>query len=154
MVSLWATALLSASLLGVVGHPLHTSATHLVQEADTQSLRVELRLFADDLKTAIEVAPEDAGFESLISIYVRQHLVLRDRMGAPIPLRWNGADLVGNVVLMRLRAESLRSLSGVQVANTILCERFEDQVNVVRATYEGRSATLIFTRGDAAKPLP
>jgi hypothetical protein len=153
VVSLWATALLGVSLLGVVAHPLHTSVTQLIQEKDTQSIRVELRLFADDLKTAIEAAPADAGFESLISTYVGQHLVLSD-MGAPIPLRLNGADLVGDVVLVRLSAAPTRSLSGVQVANTVLCERFPDQVNVVRATYEGRSATLIFTRGDAAKPLP
>ena len=38
--------------------------------------------------------------------------------------------------------------------NRVLTERFADQVNLVRATYAGRSATLIFTRGDGPKALP
>jgi hypothetical protein len=40
------------------------------------------------------------------------------------------------------------------VASALLCERFEDQVNIVRASYADRSVTLLFTRGDASKPIP
>jgi hypothetical protein len=45
-------------------------------------------------------------------------------------------------------------LTGTRIRNRLLCDRFPDQVNVVRATYDGRSATLLFTPGDPAKPLP
>jgi hypothetical protein len=40
------------------------------------------------------------------------------------------------------------------VASRVLTERFEDQVNVVRAICDGRSATLIFVPGDGLKSLP
>jgi hypothetical protein len=56
--------------------------------------------------------------------------------------------------VLRLRADAPRGLAGVRVRHTLLCERFNDQVNIVRATYGGRSATLFFTRGDEAKALP
>jgi hypothetical protein len=36
----------------------------------------------------------------------------------------------------------------------VLCERYPDQVNIVRASYAGRTTTLLFTRGEAAKSLP
>ena len=154
MVSLWVKGLLGTSLLSAAAHPMHTSVTQVIQEAEGRSLRIELRLFADDLKQAIEADPDDARAESLIAVYIQQRLVLYDRMGAPVALRWDGADLVGDVVLVRLGAAPPSSLSGVRIANSVLCERFRDQVNVVRAAYDGRSATLIFTPGDPAKPLP
>ena len=45
-------------------------------------------------------------------------------------------------------------LAGARVTSLVLCERFEDQVNVVRAAYAGRTTTLLFTRGETAKALP
>ncbi len=36
----------------------------------------------------------------------------------------------------------------------LLTERFDDQINIVRATYDGRTTTLLFTPGDAPKVLP
>ena len=45
-------------------------------------------------------------------------------------------------------------LAGARVTSLVLCERFPDQVNIVRATYAGRATTLLFTRGEASKALP
>jgi len=42
----------------------------------------------------------------------------------------------------------------MRIRMTLMCERFEDQVNIVRATYAGRTTSLLFTRGDQAKALP
>lgn len=151
MVGLWTGVLLGASLLGVAAHPMHTSIAEIVQEADGQPIRIELRLFADDLAAAIGPRLDDAGS---IRAYVQGRFVLEHGKGAPIPLQWGGADLSGDVVRVRLRAAVPGGLGGVRVANSMLCERFEDQVNVVRARYGGRAATLMFTRGDVPKPLP
>ena len=69
-------------------------------------------------------------------------------------LRWDGATRSGDVVQIRLRGDVPGGLAGARVWIALLCERFEDQVNIVRATYAGRTASLLFTRGDAAKALP
>ncbi|MBA3496726.1 MAG: hypothetical protein H0T86_06445, partial [Gemmatimonadales bacterium] len=45
-------------------------------------------------------------------------------------------------------------LTGARVTSLVLCERFEDQVNIVRAVYGGRATTLLFMRGGSAKVLP
>ena len=58
------------------------------------------------------------------------------------------------MLLLRLRGEAPAGLAGARVRHSVLCERFDDQVNIVRATYAGRSASLLFTRGDGAKALP
>ena len=59
-----------------------------------------------------------------------------------------------DVVRAHLRVSVPGGLAGTRIGNRLLCDRFPDQVNVVRATYDGRSATLLFTPGDPAKPLP
>jgi hypothetical protein len=148
------TAVLSAWLLGAAAHPMHTSVTEIVQETDGRSVRIGMRLFADDLGETIGTATDGAASDSLISAYVRRRFIVAYETASPIPLQWEGAELVGDVLRVRLRAVAPRGLAGVRLTNSVLCERFEDQVNVVRATYGGRAATLIFTRGDPAKPLP
>jgi hypothetical protein len=154
VVTTWGTVLLGAWLLGAAAHPMHTSVTEIVEEADGRSVRIGMRLFGDDLAKAIEAAPDSAGSDSLISGYVRSRFVLADAAGLPVPLQWNGAELVGDVVQVRMRAVVTQGLVDLQLANSMLCERFEDQVNVVRVSYHGRAATLIFTPGDSTKPLP
>ncbi len=57
-------------------------------------------------------------------------------------------------LILRLRGRVDGGLAGSRVDNRILTDRFADQVNVVRATYGRRTATLIFTRGDGPKALP
>jgi len=152
--TMWGTAMLSGWLLGAAAHPMHTSVTEIVQQADGRTARIEMRLFADDVAEAIGASPGGVGSDSLISAYVRHRFVVADSAGSPVPLKWEGVELAGDILRVRLWAVAPRGVAGLRIANGVLCERFEDQMNVVRATYNGRAATLIFTRGDPAKPLP
>lgn len=145
--------MLGAWLLGAPGHPMHTSVSEIIQEADGRSVRIGLRLFADDLAKTLGPTPDGAGSDSLISAYVRGRLVLTNAAGSPVRLIWDKAEREGDVVQVGLRAVMSPGLAGAQIFNSVLCERFDDQVNVVRATYGGRTTTLIFIRGDPAKRL-
>jgi hypothetical protein len=138
----WIVALMVGLLVpGSIAHPTHSSSAELVQEAD--SVRVVLRVFADDLATVGAVGP-----------YIAERFVLADRGGAPVRLEWAGADSGADVVTIRLRGRLAGGLSGAKVSHRVLTDRFVDQVNLVRATYQRRTATLIFTRGDGPKALP
>ncbi len=44
-------------------------------------------------------------------------------------------------------------LATLAVRNAVMSELFEDQVNVVQAVVAGARRSLLFTRGDGAKPL-
>lgn len=129
-------------------HPMHTAVAELVHEPSTRSVIVKLRVFADDFAAA--VGPEDASAEA----YVRAHLRLADAGGHPIMLRWEGIERSGDIVRIQLRGDAPAGLAGAHVLLSLLCERFEDQVNIVRATYAGRTASLLFTRGDQTRALP
>lgn len=133
----------------LAAHPMHTSVAELTEQASTHSVVVTLRVFADDFGM---VAP--GGLGDAAKAYVRTHFELRRPTGQQVALRWDGASRAGDVVQIRLRAELRAGLSGTRVRATLLCERFPDEVNIVRATYGGRTASLLFTRGDQAKALP
>jgi uncharacterized protein DUF6702 len=137
----WLIAAMAVLLAPASRHPMHTSSAELVHEAD--SVRVVIRVFADDIAAVGAVRP-----------YLGERFVIVDRSGQTVRLEWAGAEVVGDVLTIRMRGRVAGGLSGARVNDRVLTDRFADQVNVVRAAYDGRAATLIFTRGDGPKPLP
>jgi hypothetical protein len=138
-----ATALLAHLLAVVAGvsHPSHTSSAELVARGD--SVLVTIRMFADDLAGAGD-----------LKIYVGERFGITDPRGAPVPLEWSGSEPVSDVLVVRLRGLVPGGLHGAMVRHELLTERFNDQVNLVRARYGDRAVTLIYVRGDRPKVLP
>jgi hypothetical protein len=132
-----------------VRHPMHTSVAE-VREAAGRVV-VTIRVFPDDLRAAV---PGAADADSSLATYVLRRFVVAGRDGRPVPLRWMGMERVGDVVRLQLEGDAKGGLAGAAINHRLLLDRFPDQVNVVRATYDGRTATLIFLSGDAAKRLP
>ncbi len=153
MASPW-MALLALALVGGRAHPMHTTVTEVLQEDARGHVSIQVRVYVDDLRSAVSARDGTAGADSAMARYLRGTFALADRTGRPVRLTWTGAEPVGDVILLRLRGEVPGGLAGARVASLVLCERFEDQVNVVRAEYAGRTTTLLFTRGETAKALP
>ena len=148
---------------------MHTSVTQVVQEDARGRVSIQVRVYVDDLRAAVSLpagalgadseGSDSAGgnaaaADSAMARYLRGTFALADRTGRPVRLTWTAAEPAGDVILFRLRGEVPGGLAGARVTNLVLCERFEDQVNVVRAEYAGRTTTLLFTRGETAKALP
>lgn len=149
------TALLALALAGGRAHPMHTAVAELTQVDAAGHATIQVRVYADDIQAAVAatgVAVSEVA-DSALARYLRGTFALADRTGRPVRLAWAGAERTGDVILLRLRAEVPGGLAGARVTGLMLCERFEDQVNVVRATYAGRTTTLLFTRGEASKVL-
>jgi hypothetical protein len=134
-------------------HPTHTSTAELSEGAGG-TVSVAFRLFADDIGETVGAEAGARPALAPIERYLSGRFGILDRAGAPIALQWAGVELVGDVLTVRARAVAADGLSGAKVTNRVLTERFADQVNIVRASYGRRAATLIFTRGDGPKALP
>jgi hypothetical protein len=141
-------------------HPLHTTITTITYDAASHQATVTVRVFANDLGTAItrrahgrflaSVRTSDSSsFAYLASVFTA---VGPD--GHALPMQWCGSHLTGDLLWACLRVTMPGGLSGVRIRNQALIELFDDQVNVVMAEYGGRRESLLFTKGDAAKPLP
>ncbi len=132
---------------------MHTAVAEIVQR-DGPTAEISIRVFADDFGTVVPAASGGAAADSAMSRYVRGRFAVADRAGHPVRLQWVGAEREGDVILLHLAVPLPEGLGGSRVASALLCERFEDQINIVRATYGGRSTTLLFTPGDGSKVLP
>ena len=134
-------------------HPMHTAVTEIAYDAASMAAVIRIRVFVDDFTAAVHSAPGTAAGDSATARYVTSSFTIVDRTGRRLPLRWQGVDQTGDVLVLRFSAAAPAGLAGGQVASTLLSEQFEDQVNIVRATYGGRTRTLLFTRGEVAKAL-
>lgn len=132
----------------VAAHPMHTSVTELTLARDGHRVTVSVRVFADDFAAAAGVG------DSAASEYVRERLVLTDRSGRRLALRWEAHESRGDALILRLSTLVPAGLAGVEAWNSILCERFHDQVNLVRVTSGSRATTLLFTRGSGPQAVP
>lgn len=161
-----ALALAAALLLapgagsGALAHPLHTTLTELTYDPAARAVRLSVRVFADDFSAAVihgrpaaPGAPIVVPPDSAMVRYLVGKLVLADRAGRVIPLRWCGTRRAAEVLFLCLRAPVAAPPAGARVRNAVLTELFADQVNVVRAMVGGSPQTLLFTPGDGMKAL-
>jgi hypothetical protein len=135
-------------------HPMHTAVAELVQADADGTTSVRIRVYADDFSAAVPPAADPAAADSAAARYLRGSFALADRAGRPVRLAWAGAERTGDVILLRLAGRVPGGLAGARVTSLVLCERFEDEVNLVRAVYGGRTETLLFTSGASSKALP
>ncbi len=150
-----------AALLVAVGsgpapasHPLHSALAEIEYHAESGSVLIRVRAFRDDLAAATSGSSDSLPADSVLSRYVRERLTLTDSKDQQLSLRWQGAHQEGDMVQLELRANLGGGLRHARIRAGLLCERFPDQVNIVRASYDGRTVTLLFTAGDSAKSLP
>lgn len=142
--------LLLAVLSGLTLHPLHTTLTQLAYRDADRTVEATVRVFADDFRAALGRDVTD----SAAAAYLRSTFTLADPAGRPLAIAWCGLRRTGDLLWLCLRAPVAQGLSGLRVRVALLFDRYADQINIVQASYAGRRAALLFTSGDAAKPLP
>lgn len=137
-------------------HPLHTTLTE-ISLGVTGEVEIRLRAFVDDFSAAVAGArvtsppPFITPSDTATARYVGGRLTLTDASGRLARLVVAGLRREGDVVWVTLRAAGVRSLAGTRLTNTVLFERFDDQVNVVQTSARGRRQTLLFTRRDGTR---
>jgi len=140
-------------------HPLHTTITQLEYTSESRTLRVSMRVFVDDLATAVRrqsgatVGPNHALSDAAMFAYASATLSLTDRAGQRLPMRWCGRRQTGDLVWLCLDGSALRGVIGARVDARMLFELYPDQVNIVQVTDGSHRQSLLFTRGDSAKEI-
>ena len=135
-------------LLGLVmpSHPLHSSSATL-SELGNGRVALSVRNFTDDLNA---VAP---GGDSAVAAYVRQHVRLTTGTGEPIPLEVTTIAVDGDLTQVMARTTVPGRFTGLRVQQAVLWERYHDQVNLLRASIDGRSTTMVFANGDPPREV-
>ena len=142
-----------------LAHPLHSTITEMTEDRAHGVVRATIRVFADDFGTALSRFTRSAGapmspqWNTAARGYVASVFTIAGRAGPTVPLRSCGVKQTSDLLWICVEATMPAGLAGIQVRNSMLCELFQDQVNVVQATFNGSRHSLLFTRGDRQKPL-
>lgn len=127
-------------------HPIHSSLTTVAWRQETRTLEVAIRLFTQDLQDAL-ARRKGSGCE-----YAQAVLTLHDAAGRTVPTDRCTIVRDGDVTWIRLIAAP-GDLHALRLSNSLLFELFEDQINIVQSSVDGRARTVLFTRGDGPKAL-
>ena len=137
-------------------HPLHTTLTEVSVNGGT--MQIVLRAFVDDFSAVANghgratLASIPSLSDSTAARYAGSKVVLTDASGRRIALTTTNVRRTGDLIWITLSAPVAR---GVRLTNSVLFERYHDQVNIVQAAIDGRRQTLLFTKrdGGTAKTL-
>jgi len=134
-------------------HPLHTSFAQVSFDTRARTVDVSLRVFIDDYTSAAEAWARAKGVRSgQLAAYATASFTLREVTGRTISFQSCGEKRVGD--LMWICLEGKTSSRPSSVISRIMFERFDDQVNIVQTSVDGRKANLLFTSDDKEKRIP
>ena len=134
----------SITVVRAEAHPLHTTLTEIA--ATPNAIRATVRIFADDLGKAVGSHTDDGGIEA----YVASAVVFLDAQNRALASRGCGVKRSGDLLWVCIEVTDTRAIS---LRNTLLCEQFRDQINIVQVAGGGAKRGLVFIRGDGPKRL-
>ena len=142
-------------------HKFYTSLAQVEYNAETGTVEVALRVFADDLELALtrragrQVRLERTkDRDRLVVEYVREKFELKNRAGQTKELRLVGVEVEREVAWLYFEAEMPEGLAGARLRDQVLFELFAKQVNVVDFKWTGGKSDLVFVRGDGERAVP
>ena len=140
-------------------HPLHSTITEVVADRAHGVVRATVRVFADDFGTAVRrmargrtLPDAGPGWDGPALAYATTSFGLAER-GRALPLRSCGVRRTGDLLWVCLEASTTADLGALQVRNVMLCDVFDDQINVVQGEVAGTRKSLLFVRGAGFKPI-
>lgn len=158
--ALVAPVLVTFALLGATrpaAHPLHTTLTEILYRSETRTAEITMRIFADDLGAAAARRRARSEADRPVSAaeafdYVASTFAVVDQRGRRLPLRWRGARRQGDLLWLSLSVP-VAGLAGLELRNGVLCDLYDDQVNIVQVVDGGRRASLLFTRTGGGRKI-
>jgi hypothetical protein len=138
-------------------HPLHTTLVQLTYDERTHVLEGSIRVFAGDFAAAVakragaKLPDDDRVADAAAFGYVTNTLRFSDANGRAMPLAWCGSRRSGDVLWLCVRASSAAPPNTLKLSDQMLCELFDDQINIVQSVAGATRASTLFTKGDGAK---
>jgi hypothetical protein len=137
--------------LNVKRHDFHSSLAEVSYNPAAKSLEVSLRMFTDDLgealtrenKRTVSVDQTDTA-DPLIKRYLEKHFAVAGTDNRRKPMTWVGKEISVDVTWVYFEIPLTESLNGMKLLNSLLCELFDDQVNIVNVSYQGQKRTYLF----------
>ncbi|MEO7984744.1 MAG: DUF6702 family protein, partial [Bacteroidota bacterium] len=114
--------------------------------AGDKTLEISCKIFTDDFetilaknyKTKVDLInpPNKAAMDSLVKKYILSHLSIRTN-GKPAVMEYVGFENEKEAAYGYFEIDDLPALSKVEIVNTILYDKFDDQVSIMHVKVNG-----------------
>ncbi len=151
----------SLVLLASFRHDFHSSLTEVQYNTQTKTLEVSLRIFTDDLQTALTKASgktvrlekNAAPSDQVLRQYLAQHFAVIDAKNTRKPMTWVGKELTVDVIWVYVEIPITENINGLRLENSILHELFDDQINIVNIIQNKQKKTYLFKPDQAVQTV-
>jgi len=142
------------SLLYLGLHPFHISVTDIEFDAEAKSIEISQKIFIDDFEEVLRAignenvdlvnGDKDSNNE-MIKKYLLQNFEVKAN-GKNTEYNFLGTQIEADAIWCFMEIPKTRKLKTISVSNTLLTNRFEDQMNLVHIKRSGKIKSMRLTR--------
>ena len=143
----------NTSVKGGAVHAFHTSLTEIQYNAKEKSLEISIRMFTDDLETALTkanngqkvmIGGKNDNSDAVLNKYIQQHFAIITPQKQKKALTVLGKELEGDATWVYVEIPNSQDFKGNILYNNLMQEMFDDQTNLVNFIYSGSKKTYLF----------
>lgn len=127
-------------------HPFHVSVVEIEHNAADKTLEISCKIFTDDFETTLAKnykakvdlinPPDKAAMDTLVKKYIFSHLSIRSN-GKPVVFNYIGYENDKEAAYGYIEVENQALVNKLEITNTILYDKFDDQVNIMHVKVKG-----------------
>lgn len=141
-------------LTSMTAHKFYVGIYQINHDAKKKMIQVTTRIFIDDINHALEkkykinthLGDKNESIEdkNLLKKYLLEKLKLNVN-GENKPLTFLSKEMENNVLICYLNSKEISKIKSLEVENSILTEIYEEQQNIIQATFNGEKKSLLLT---------
>ncbi len=146
---------LSLLCLSFSVHKYYVSVTEIKFAEQKRELQISMRFFIDDVEAVLNqrfdkefylaTKKELNDADNYLKLYIDQKFQIKVN-GQIISTNYLGKEYENDVVYFYLLADKISSVDVIEVTNTMLYEKFEDQENYIQLNINDQRNTFILTK--------
>lgn len=144
-------------------HDFHTSLSELNYNPKTGSIEATIRVFTDDLETAltafnqgkkVNVEASNKQADALIALYLEKNWGILTPQKAKKKLEYIGREPELDATWLYVEIPNAQQIKGFTFFNSIMLELFDDQTNLVNIIYPSAKKTILMNTKIKSAPFP
>jgi hypothetical protein len=145
----------AAVLAGTYIHAYYVSVSEIYHNPANNALEITMKIFIDDLELAIRKFENSefgiSGQDTEADTTERIEAYLSDKFQIQIndqavAVHMIGYELENDAVLCYIEIEKVGDINHINIANSIICEIYEEQINLTHFQYKGQLRSLKTTK--------
>ena len=143
-------------------HPFHISVCEIEHNADEKILQITHHIFLDDLEDALNekyntrmdiIHPKDRSErDRMVKEYVTANFFV-EVDGRQKGLIYLGHEIEEDAIYCYISVPGIKKMKKIKITNTILMEKFDDQVNLVHVQYQGEIKSMKLVKSNISDSI-